>query len=111
MDMNAIIDITNILKVKVKRLLQNNEDLNLCPLECIILNYMIEISHRKEYSTINIVDIYDIIDLYSNAFDHNNLTGHESCLCNKYFNKCCITEVKNKKIVERIRKSKGDAKK
>ena len=95
---NAIIDITNILKVKVKRLLQNNEDLNLCPLECIILNYMIEISHRKEYSTINIVDIYDIIDLYSNAFDHNSLTGHESCLCNKHFNKCCITEVKNKKI-------------
>lgn len=95
---NAIIEITNNLKLKVKGLLKNNEPLNLCPFECIILNYMIQIVHQGKYSNINIVDIYDIIDLYSNTFDNNTISGHDNCLCKKHFNKCHIQELQNKKI-------------
>jgi superfamily I DNA/RNA helicase len=95
---NAIFEIANHLKAKVKNLLKNNEQIILCPIECIILNYMIQIVHQKEKSNINIVDIYDIVDLYSNSFNNDNIIGHESCLCKKHFNKSNVQEVKNKKI-------------
>ena len=95
---NAIFDIATLLKIKIKNLLKNNEQIILCPLECIILNYMIQIVHQKEKSNINIVDIYDIIDLYSNSFSNDNIHGHENCLCKKHFNKVHTSFVKNKKI-------------
>lgn len=95
---NAIFEIANHLKTKIKSLLKNNDELILCPLECIVLNYMIQIVHQKEKSNINIVDIYDIFDLYSNSFNNDNIIGHESCLCKKHFNKSNVQEVKNKKI-------------
>lgn len=94
---NAIKQICDHLKVKVKGFLKNNEALNLCPLECIMLNYMIQIVHRRKDSNIHIVDIYDIIDLYSNTFD-NTISGHDNCLCKKHFNKCHIQQVRNKKL-------------
>lgn len=68
----------------------------LCPLECIMLNYMIQIIHQKDKSDININDIYNIIDIYNDSFN-NDTEHHENCLCKKYFNKKCI-EKKNKKI-------------
>ncbi len=90
----AILEVASHLKTKLKKILQNSENIVLCPLECIILNYLIEIVHRKEYSDINIVDIYDIIDLYDNSFD--DISGHENCLCKKHFKSQVI--VKNRKI-------------
>jgi competence CoiA-like predicted nuclease len=95
---NAIIELTNHLKIKIKNLLKNNEELILCPLECVILNYMIQIVNEKKKSSINIVDIYDIFDLYNNSFDNDNINGHDNCLCRKHFNKVQTVAVKNKKI-------------
>ena len=95
---NAIFEIANHLKTKVKNLLKNNEQIILCPLECIILNYMMQIVDQKEKSNINIVDIYDIFDLYSNSFNNDTIIGHDNCLCKKHFNKSNVQEVKNKKI-------------
>ena len=94
---NAIYDICKHLQIKVLKLLTQNEQIILCPLECIILYYMIEINKNKEHSNINIVDIYDIVDLYKSAFNNDIIDGHKNCLCNKYFNKCNI-QVTNKKI-------------
>ena len=93
-----IFEIASLLKSKIKNLLKNKTQIILCPLECIILNYMIQIVHEKAKSNINIVDIYDIIDLYSNSFNNDNTVGHENCLCKKHFNNLYIQEVKNKKI-------------
>ena len=60
---------------------------------------MIQIVHQKEKSNINIVDIYDIVDLYCNSFDNDNINGHDNCVCKKHFNKSSQdTSVKNKKI-------------
>lgn len=95
---NAIFDICSHLKVKIKNLLKNHEQLILCPLECIILNYMIQIVDEKEKSNINIVDIYDIFDLYNNSFESDKINGHDSCLCRKHFNKVQKNDVKNQKI-------------
>ena len=95
---NAIFDICSHLKVKIKNLLKNNEQLILCPIECIILNYMIQIVDKKEKSNINIVDIYDIFDLYNNSFESDKINGHDNCLCRKHFNKVKKNDVKNQKI-------------
>jgi len=95
---NAIFELANHLKIKIKNLLKTNEQLILCPLECIILNYMIQIVHEKEKSNINIIDIYDIFDLYNNSFENDKIIGHDNCLCKKHFNKANTIAVKNKKI-------------
>jgi competence CoiA-like predicted nuclease len=95
---NAIFELSNHLKTKIEKLLKNNEQLILCPLECIILNYMIQIVHKKEKSNINIVDIYDIFDLYNNSFENDKINGHDNCLCRKHFNKVQKNYVKNQKI-------------
>jgi len=84
---------------KVSDILKGNQNI-LCPLECIILHYMIEISDNKQYSNININDIYDIIYLYDNTFTNETIIGHEKCLCKKHFNNPIIIQVKNKKIDE-----------
>jgi competence CoiA-like predicted nuclease len=93
-----IFEIATLLKSKITNLLKNKTQIILCPIECIILNYMILIVHEKAKSNINIVDIYDIIDLYSNSFINDNTDVHENCLCKKHFNKSKVQEVKNKKI-------------
>ena len=95
---NAIFELVIHLKPKIKNLLKNKEQLILCPIECIILNYMIQIVHKKEKSNINIVDIYDIFDLYNNSFENDKINGHDNCLCRKHFNKVQKNDVKNKKI-------------
>ena len=92
---DIIFEVCKIVRGKIKAFLKSPSTFILCPLECIMLNYMIQIIHQKEKSDININDIYNIIDIYNDSF--NNDTGHENCLCKKYFNKKCI-ERKNKKI-------------
>ena len=94
---NVIWDICHHLKVKIKNFLNTNEQIILCPLECILLDYMIEIYRSRQYSKFNIVDIYDIIDLYNSAFNDDIIDTHKNCLCQKYFNKCKF-QVTNKKI-------------
>ena len=94
---NIILNFTKKIKDKIKFFLKNNNRLLLCPLECIILNFMIQISNQRKYSNINIIDIYDIIDIYNNSFNNDDAC-HENCLCKTYFNKLNIIEIKNKKI-------------
>jgi hypothetical protein len=93
---NIIFDICKNLQYKIKIFLSGGEKLILCPMECIMLNYMIQIIRLKHRSDININDIYDLMDIYSNCFN-KDIDGHEKCVCKKHFNKKCI-EIKNKKI-------------
>lgn len=55
-----------------------------CPLECIILYYIIQIVNKGMKTDIHSNDIYDILHSYDKSF---NLTieGHENCLCKKKF--------------------------
>lgn len=93
---NIIFDICKNLQYKIKIFLSGGEKLILCPMECIMLNYMIQIIRQKHRSDININDIYDLMDIYSNCFN-NDIDGHDKCVCKKHFTKKCI-EIKNKKI-------------
>jgi len=97
---NIIKDMIIHMQDKLKIFLIDNTEIVLCPLECIILYFMIEIVENKKYACITISDIYDIIDIYFKSFE-NIFIGHDNCLCKKccsqYFfdnSKC----VKNSKI-------------
>jgi hypothetical protein len=69
----------------IQKKLSNVYDITLCPFECIILHYMLQIKHNGKYADTNINDIYNIVDIYNNSFD-SSLVGHESCLCKTHFN-------------------------
>jgi hypothetical protein len=55
-----------------------------CPLESVILYYMIECIENGKYQKITINDIYNIIDTYAKVFD-SSATGHKKCRCNELF--------------------------
>ena len=78
-------NITNIQN-KLKIFLNNDKQMQLCPLECIILHYIIEIVENKQYSNISIQDLYNIIDIYNNSYSSEYKNCHTNCLCNKHFN-------------------------
>ncbi len=55
-----------------------------CPLESVILYYMIECFENGKYQKITIDDIYNIIDTYDKAFTLS-ASGHEHCICKTHF--------------------------
>jgi len=55
-----------------------------CPLECVILYYMIECIQEGTYQAITINDVYNIVDTYRHAFD-STARGHEDCDCKRHF--------------------------
>jgi len=55
-----------------------------CPLECVVLYYMIECVEQGTYQAITINDVYNIIDTYRHAFDAT-ARGHEHCDCKRHF--------------------------
>ena len=55
-----------------------------CPLESVVLFYMIESTQKGKYQAITISDLYNIIDIYSKVYD-SSAKGHNTCGCNKHF--------------------------
>ena len=64
--------------------IQCKYDIKLCPFELIILYYMNQITQNHRYSKITMLELYNIIDIYINAFKHH-FEGHDDCLCKKTF--------------------------
>lgn len=71
-----------------------------CPLESVILYYMIESTESGKYQKITINDVYNIIDVYKKAFD-NTASGHEHCRCKEFFSN---TESNNNATIEKNKK-------
>lgn len=62
---------------------QGNVNLyKLCPLQCIIFYYMVEITSQGKYSNITILELYKIIHTYKNSYTPTK--GHETCMCNDF---------------------------
>lgn len=87
---------------KLKENLKNDNIPFFCPYESIILLHMIEITEKKSLKTenkpntiVNIMDIYNITDIYNNIFE-KDIKGHENCICNE----CFINKKNNTKINE-----------
>lgn len=75
---------------KLKDIVVLNKVVSLCPYECVVLYYMIQINDQRERSDISISELYNITDIYDKSFDYS-YQGHEHCLCTKVFNNNSIT--------------------
>ena len=85
MKYNKIInDFIISIKLKLKKIINYNKIINLCPYECMILNYMIQITENGLFSSITISDLYNITDIYNKTFN-DGLLGHEKCICKDRF--------------------------
>lgn len=86
-----------IEKIKVFLISNKRDKIQLCAIECIILNFMIDVIHNNIYASINIMDIYNIIDVYDNSFINDAKHLKCKCICKSRFtSKEC--EQKNKDI-------------
>ena len=56
-----------------------------CPLECIILFYMMECKQRGPNTTFHISKLYDVIDIYNKSFAIEHIHHHKKCKCNELF--------------------------
>jgi hypothetical protein len=81
---NVIVDFIKNIKNKIK-----SKNLELCPLECIILYYMISVKTDGVYADISINELYNIIDIYNKSFNVD-LPGHTNCKCRIHFKKNSI---------------------
>ena len=66
----------------------------LCPFECVILYYLIQIIHNGIFTNFSIYELYNIVDIYSKSFNHS-ISGHEHCLCKKHFSNKQFSEKNN----------------
>ena len=78
-------DFIKNIQIKIKDIVVLNKVVALCPYECVVLYYMIQIYNQRAYSDISITDLYNITDIYDKSF-HSSYQGHEDCLCSKCFN-------------------------
>jgi len=92
-----IYDFIISIKIKLQKIINKNNIINLCPYECIILHYMIEITQNRTFSSITITDLYNITDIYNKTFN-NTILGHENCICKKKFKLNDIIDEKYDKI-------------
>ena len=89
----TIVAYMNAVKLKLQGIL-SNKITTLCPMESILLYYMIDITHQGIYTNITMNELYNIIDIYSKSFNHT-YDGHNNCLCKTYFKTQCIETNKN----------------
>lgn len=69
---------------KINSIIKGNDVTILCPIESIILFYMIQTSKNGEYTNIHISELYNIIDIYKKSFKRKDVL-HNNCLCNSCF--------------------------
>ncbi len=83
----TIIDFIIKIQKKIRRSLRKNKLPSLCPLEIVILYYVIKIYDDGVYSDLTIMDIYSIIYCYDEC--SNSINEQHSiykCLCKDKFN-------------------------
>jgi hypothetical protein len=83
---NIIIQISNSVLIKINTVIKSNgKNIDiLCPMECIILYYMIQTSQNGMHTKFHISELYNIIDIYNKSFD-KTIKDHDKCLCKECF--------------------------
>lgn len=93
---NIIIAYTKHIIDKINLCTKGKPMEEFCPIECMILYYMIECVNNGRYTKFHINELYNIVDIYKKSFDEKvNAKEHSTCLCNKYFIKSSCKIVKN----------------
>jgi hypothetical protein len=69
--------------------LKTRDNLQFCPIECLIYCHLMEMTQHPYDITVNIMDIYKILSYYNEApHEHSEEYG---CKCNEFFtNKCSL---------------------
>ena len=89
----------NTIKKKLKEFIhkcqqniyyQTKECFILCPYECIILYYMIEVYNNRQYSQITMMNVYELTEQFytTKLYKHK----HQNCRCSEYFTKWTSVE-------------------
>jgi hypothetical protein len=74
-----------LVRQKLKKIVNNSKEIYLCPFESIILYYMYTVCEfGKGPSDITITELYDITHVYYNSFSHE-IEMHTKCECKNIF--------------------------
>uniref|UniRef100_A0A6C0H820 Competence protein CoiA nuclease-like domain-containing protein n=1 Tax=viral metagenome TaxID=1070528 RepID=A0A6C0H820_9ZZZZ len=102
----TIIDFILCIQKKIKKSLKTNKLPLLCPLEIVILYYIIKLRDKGIYSDLTIMDIYSIIYYYDECYnlvnEHHNIY---ECLCKDKFIETNDNDNNNNDIYKDIRES------
>jgi hypothetical protein len=78
-------ELYDIIFKNMKLIKEDKNNLHkLCPLQCIILYYMVEITSLGKKSNITILELYKIVHTYKNSY--TDTKGHEICMCREFKN-------------------------
>jgi len=96
---NILLTIILIIQKKIRHSIKDNKIPHFCPLEFIILHYMIETKQHGHFSDISIMDVYSIMHHYNECDISEEHDKQNGCECNKQFGK--INEKSNDSIENR----------
>lgn len=83
---NIIVAFAKDILIKIKLVVDGKNVHDFCPLECMILYYMLEVVVCGRYTKCHISELYNIVDIYSKSFvQKSSRDAHNHCMCNKLF--------------------------
>jgi hypothetical protein len=94
---NIVYKMANNIITNIKKNINSSSLEVQCPLEMIILYYLIEIKSTGMYASITIDELYNIIDIYNKSYT-SSCKGHQKCLCSKYFENKHNIDTTNSKV-------------
>lgn len=78
---NKYYNIINKNIINIQNKIENNNLNNLCPIERIILTYMIYSVDNPFHIIPTITELFNIIDIFNNCFNYDEIKGHNKCIC------------------------------
>ena len=96
----------NMIEHLIKKMNEYKKDIPICPIECLILYFLLKISHNGYFSEIQCIDIYQILSYYELCINYFHERNDYDCICNKSLNpgnNKIIETSEMKKIKESVR--------
>ena len=83
---NIILKYAKDILVKMKSVVDGNHVYDFCPIECVVLHYMLEACVSGIYTQFHISELYNTMDIYSKSFIQcSSRHAHKHCMCNELF--------------------------
>lgn len=90
------------IQSKINKEIKDKKLPNLCPLECVILHYMMKTQEGINNTNISIINVYSIINKYLESSGCSTIHSDYGCLCNEEIEQRISKEVKSdKKNIEK----------
>ena len=102
---NNLKNIIKHIQNKIKKYINRDDLPPLCPLECVVLLFMIKLTDDGYYSDISIMDIYSIMYCYDSCCKEINEEHIEKneCICNNCFNEVNLNYNSDNEIINSIK--------